>query len=160
MAVAAGVTPPRVLLIDAEGANAVAVGLTIHDATVVVTRGFVDQLPRDGQQAVIAHVMASIGNGDLILAAEILTLLQVWGLVSLLLEAPSVPAARAGLRLVGRTAIDTLRGGADAPSRELPVVTMLAGATFEKLGSVRLRSGCRTCTHWCSCSGICRYWSR
>ena len=135
VAVAAGVTPPRVLLIDAEGANAGAAGLTIHDATVVVTRGFVDRLPRDGQQAVIAHVMASIGNGDLILAAEILTLLQVWGLVSLLLEAPLVPAARAGLRLVGRTAIDTLRGGADAPSRELAVDTMLAGATFEKLGS-------------------------
>jgi hypothetical protein len=79
--------------------------------------------------------MASIGNGDLTLAAEILTLLQVWGLVSLMLEAPLVPAPRASLRQVGRTAMDTLRGRADAPSRELAVDTLIAGATFENLDS-------------------------
>jgi Zn-dependent protease with chaperone function len=135
VAVAAAVPPPRVLLIDAKAANVGAAGLTMDDATVVVTRGFVDRLPRDEQQAVIAHVMASIGNGDLILAAEILTLLQVWGLVSLMLEAPLVPAPRASLMLVGRTALDTLRGRADAPSRELAVDTLLAGATFENLDS-------------------------
>ena len=135
VAVAAAVPPPRVLLIDAEAANVVAAGLTMDDATVVVTRGFVDKLPRDAQQAVIAHVMASVGNGDLILAAEILTLLQAWGLVSLILEAPMVPTARANLRLVGRIAMDTLRGRADASSRELSVDTLLAGATFERLDS-------------------------
>jgi Zn-dependent protease with chaperone function len=134
VAVAAAVPPPRVLLIDAKGVNVGAAGLTMDDATVVVTRGFL-RLPRDEQQAVIAHVMASIGNGDLTLAAEILTLLQVWGLVSLVLEAPLVPAARASLRLVGRTAVDTLRGRADAPSRELAVDTLIAGATFENLDS-------------------------
>jgi Zn-dependent protease with chaperone function len=133
VAVAAAVPPPRVLLIDAKAANAAAAGLTMDDATVVVTRGFVDRLPRDAQQAVIAHVMASIGNGDLTLAAEILTLLQVWGLVSLMLDAPFVSAPRASLRLVGRTALDALRGRADAPSRELAVDTLLAGATFEHL---------------------------
>jgi Zn-dependent protease with chaperone function len=135
VAVAAAVPPPRVLLIDAKAANAGAAGLTMDDATVVVTRGFVDRLPRDAQQAVIAHVMASIGNGDLTLAAEILTLLQVWGLVSLMLDAPFVSAPRASLRLVGRTALDALRGRADAPSRELAVDTLLAGATFEHVDS-------------------------
>jgi Zn-dependent protease with chaperone function len=135
VAVAAAVPPPRVLMIDAEAANVGAAGLTMDDATVVVTRGFVDRLPRDEQQAVIAHVMASVGNGDLTLAAEILTLIQVWGLVSLLLEAPMVPQARASLRLVGRTARDTLRRRADAPSRELAVDTLLAGATFDNLDS-------------------------
>jgi Zn-dependent protease with chaperone function len=135
VAVAAAVPPPRVLLVDAKAANVGAAGLTMDDATVVVTRGFVDRLPRDAQQAVIAHVMASIGNGDLTLAAEILTLLQVWGLVSLMLEAPMVPAPRASLQLIGRTVNDTLRGRADARSRELAVDTMLAGATFENLDS-------------------------
>jgi len=135
VAVAAAVPPPRVLLIDAKAANVGAAGLTMDDATVVVTRGFVDRLSRDEQQAVIAHVMGSIGNGDLSLAAEILTLLQVWGLVSLMLEAPLVPAPRASLRLVGRIAMDTLRGRADAPSRELAVDTMMAGATFENIDS-------------------------
>ena len=135
VAVAAGVPPPRVLLIDASGANVGAAGLTMEDATVVVTRGFVDRLPRDAQQAAIAHVMASIGNGDLTLAAEILTLLQVWGLLSLVLEAPMVAPARASLRLVGRTAMGALRGRADASSRELAVDTLLAGTTFENLDS-------------------------
>ena len=86
---------------------------------------------------------ASVGNGDLTLAAEILTLLQVWGLVSLMLEAPLVPAARSSLRLVGRTAADTLRGRADAPSRELAVDTLLAGATFGNLDSGRRFKGAR-----------------
>src|SRR6185437_9777563 len=125
VAVAAGVPPPRVVLIDAKSANVGAAGLRMDDATVVVTRGFVDRLSRDEQQAVIAHVMASIGNGDLTLAAEILTLIQVWGLVSLVLEAPMVPAARASLKLVGRTAGDTLRGRTDAQGRELVVDTLL-----------------------------------
>jgi Zn-dependent protease with chaperone function len=135
VAVAAAVPPPRVLLIDAKAANAGAAGLRMDDATVVVTRGFVNRLSRDEQQAVIAHVMASIGNGDLTLAAEILTLLQVWGFVSLMLEAPMLPPARACLRLVGRTAVDTIRGRADPSSRELAVDTLLEGATFERLDS-------------------------
>jgi Zn-dependent protease with chaperone function len=135
VAIAAGIPPPRVMLIDTKATNVGAAGLTTDDATVVVTRGFVDRLPRDEQQAVIAHVVASIGNGDLTLAAEILTLIQVWGLVSLLLEAPLVPMPRASLRLVGRTARDTLRGRADARSRELAVDTMMAGNTFENIDS-------------------------
>lgn len=135
VAIAAGVPPPRVMLIDAKSTNVGAAGLTINDATVVVTRGFVDRLSRDEQQAVIAHVVASIGNGDLTLAAEILTLIQVWGLVSLMLEAPLVPMPRASLRLVARTARDTLRGGADPRSRELAVDTMMAGNTFESIDS-------------------------
>jgi Zn-dependent protease with chaperone function len=135
VAVAAAVPPPRVMLIDAPGANVGAAGLTMGDATVVVTRGFVDRLPRDSQQAAIAHVMASIGNGDLTLAAEILTLLQAWGLASLVLEAPLVGTARDCLMQVVRTARDTFRGRADASSRELAVDTMLAGTEFEKLDS-------------------------
>ena len=135
VAVAAAVPPPRVLLIDAKATNVGAAGLTMNDSTVVVTRGFVDRLSRDEQQAVLAHVMASIGNGDLTLAAEILTLLQVWGLVSLMLEAPLVPRPRASLMQVGRIGADTLPGRSDAASRELAVDTLLAGATFENLDS-------------------------
>ncbi len=132
---AAAVPPPRVLLIDAPGANVAAAGLRMGDATVVVTRGFVDRLPRDAQQAAVAHVMASVGNGDLTLAAEILTLLQTWGLVSLVLEAPLVATARKSLMQVVQTARDTLRGRADASSRELAVDTLLAGAEFGKIDS-------------------------
>jgi Zn-dependent protease with chaperone function len=131
VAIAAAVPPPRVLLIDTAGANVGAAGLTMDDAAVVVTRGFVDRLPRDAQQAIIAHVMASIGNGDLTVAAEILTLLQTWGLVSLLLEAPFLSHARASLAIVGRIALKTLQGKADASSRELALDRMLEGAGHE-----------------------------
>jgi Zn-dependent protease with chaperone function len=135
VAVAAGVPPPRVLLVDARAANVGAAGLTLADATVVATRGYATRLPRDAQQAVLAHVMASVGNGDLTVAAEILTLLQTWGLVSLLLEAPLVGTARDYLRRVGRTAKDELRGRGDPSSRELAVDTLLAGADFERVDS-------------------------
>jgi Zn-dependent protease with chaperone function len=131
VAVAAAVPPPRVLLIDTDAANVGAAGLTTGDAAVVVTRGFVDRLPRDAQQAVIAHVMASVGNGDLTVAAEILTLLQTWGLISLLLEAPFLSHARASLASVGRTAWQTLQGKADASDRELALDRMLEGAGHE-----------------------------
>jgi Zn-dependent protease with chaperone function len=131
VAVAAATPLPRVLLIDSNAANVGAAGLRLDDATVIVTRGFVDRLPRDAQQALIAHVMASVGNGDLTLAAEIMTLLQAWGFVTLVLEAPFLPSARASLRLVGRTAMQTLRGRADASDRELAVDTLLAGAGHE-----------------------------
>jgi Zn-dependent protease with chaperone function len=125
VAVAAGVPPPSVLLIDTPAANVGAAGLTMEDAAVVVTRGFVERLPRDAQQAIIAHVMASIGNGDLTVAAEILTLLQTWGLVSLLLEAAFLSHARASLGVVGRISLKTLQGKADASSRELALDRML-----------------------------------
>jgi Zn-dependent protease with chaperone function len=131
VAVAAGVRPPRVLLVDTPAANVAAAGLRIEDATVVVTRGFVDRLPRDSQQAVVAHVMASVGNGDLTLAAEMLTLLQTWGLVTLALESPFLSTSRARLGLIGRSAWRTLRREADASTGELAVDTLLAGAGYE-----------------------------
>lgn len=131
VAVAAGVPPPRVLLIDAPGANVGAAGLRMEDAAVVVTRGFVDRLPRDAQQAVIAHVMGSIGNGDLTVAAEILSVLQTWGLVTLLFEAPILPHSRESLGFVLRTALGTLSGPVDAGSRELALDRLLAGAGYE-----------------------------
>jgi Zn-dependent protease with chaperone function len=131
VAVAAGVPPPRVLLIDTPAANVGAAGLTMEDAAVVVTRGFIDRLPRDSQQAVIAHVMASVGNGDLILAAEILGVLQTWGLVALALEAPFLPRSRHNLMYVLRVAGHARRGHASPTVRQQAVDRLLDGAGVE-----------------------------
>jgi Zn-dependent protease with chaperone function len=128
VAVAAGVPAPRVLVVDAASANLAAAGLSMEDATVVVTRGFVDLLPRDAQQALMAHVMGSVGNGDLRVAAEILTVLQTWGLVTLVLESPMLPSSRKSLRLIFATAARGLRGQADRSSREAALDRLLAGA--------------------------------
>jgi Zn-dependent protease with chaperone function len=104
MAVAAGVPGPRVRVIDSDAVNAVAVGLSVDDAMVLVTNGFLDRLDRDERQAVVAHLVGSVGNGDLEIAATILSVFETWVLVAMLLETPlsarrrvrsKVPQARA-----------------------------------------------------------------
>ena len=91
MAIAAGVRPPRVMVIDSPAANAAAVGLTIDDATILVSRGLLE-LDRDSRQAILAHVVASVANGDLKIASTILSVFQTWGLVALLIDLPFGPS--------------------------------------------------------------------
>jgi len=103
MAIAAGLPAPRVMVIDrdaaANAANAAAVGWSISDATVVVTRPLIEDLTRDQTQAVIARVIASIGNGDLRIAFLILSVFETIGLVRLALHGPHRSGAR---RTLGR----------------------------------------------------------
>jgi Zn-dependent protease with chaperone function len=65
MAIAAGVPPPTLRLLDGPGTSAAAIGTGTGGATVIVSRGMLDQLDRDETQAVIGHLVASTGNGDL-----------------------------------------------------------------------------------------------
>ncbi len=132
IAIAGAIRPPNVMLIDTLAPNAAAVGLTIEDATLVVTRGFVDRLPRDQQQAMLAHVIGSIGNGDLALAREILTVLQTWGLVVLALDAALEPWARSNLAIVVRTIVGVWSGSAEQAHRERALDLMLGGAGFDE----------------------------
>jgi Zn-dependent protease with chaperone function len=131
IAIAGAIAPPKVMLIDTPAPNAAAVGLTIEDAILVVTRGFLDRLPRDQQQAILAHVIGSIGNGDLAVAREILTVLQTWGLVVLALDAAVEPWARSTLAMVARTTMGVLSGSTDQSHREQALDLMLGGAGFD-----------------------------
>jgi hypothetical protein len=66
MAIASGLPPPPVYLLDDEpGINAFAAGYSPRDAVVGVTRGCVEQLSRDQLQGVIAHEFSHILNGDM-----------------------------------------------------------------------------------------------
>ena len=65
MAIAAGARPPAVMMIDVPVANAAAVGSSLDDATIVVTTGLLADLDRDETKGVVAHLVGSIGNGDL-----------------------------------------------------------------------------------------------
>jgi len=94
MAIAAGLAPPRLLIIDTDVVNAAAVGVGIDDATVLVTRGLLDRLDRDETQAVVGHVIGSIGNGDLKIASIIFSIYQTWGALALLMNAPFAAASR------------------------------------------------------------------
>ena len=80
VAVAAGIGTPRVAILDAEAAggaaNAAAVGWSVDDATVVVTRPLLDLLTREQAQAIAARVVASIANGDLRITFLMLSIFQ------------------------------------------------------------------------------------
>jgi Zn-dependent protease with chaperone function len=128
MAVAAGVKPPRVLIIDTDAVNAAAMGTEIDDATVLVTRGLLDKLDRDETQAVIGHVIGSVGNGDLAIASIIMSIYQTWGALTILMHAPFGRTAR---RAVWRGFRTALRGRARAVDRweaEFVSETFLRGA--------------------------------
>lgn len=66
MAIASGVPVPSVyLLINEQGINAFAAGLTPGNAVVAVTQGCMKALTRDELQGVIAHEFSHILNGDM-----------------------------------------------------------------------------------------------
>jgi Zn-dependent protease with chaperone function len=104
MAIAAGIQPPKLRLVDAPPMNAVALGSSVDGATIVVTRGLLDALDRGETQAIIGHLIASIGNGDLRIAHYILTMYATVGLLERLPFTPIDPAMRARVRKVVRSA--------------------------------------------------------
>ena len=109
MALAAGLPTPRLMLIDADEANAAVFGASHLDATVVVTRGLLNRLDRRETQGVAAHLVASAGNGDLSLAASVLAVFQTLGTFLTLFDLP-----------FRRTAWIALGGLAGASVRRVP----------------------------------------
>jgi Zn-dependent protease with chaperone function len=94
MAIAAGLKPPQVLLIDAPVANAAAIGTGPDNAKVIVTRRLLDELDRDETQGVLGHLIGSIGNGDLRIGVLILSVFQTLGILSTVLDLPISGQAR------------------------------------------------------------------
>ena len=104
MAIAAGLQPPRLRIIDSDVVNAAAVGVGVDDATVLVTPGLLDKLDRDETQAVVGHVVGSIGNGDLKIVSIIFSIYQTWGALALLVNAPFAASSRRAIWRGFRTA--------------------------------------------------------
>ena len=88
MAIAAGLPTPRVLVIESEAMNAAVAGASHEAATVLVTRALLDRLNREQIQAVMAHCIASIGNGDLRVTQSLLATFQTLGLFHTVLDLP------------------------------------------------------------------------
>jgi Zn-dependent protease with chaperone function len=97
MAIAAGLPAPRVLLIEADAANAAAIGSSPNDACIVVTRRLLDDLNREELQAVLANLIGSIGNGDLSIAFTVASVFESCGMLVTLINAPFGPKARGAL---------------------------------------------------------------
>ena len=106
LAIAAGLPSPRLFVIDSPIVNAAAVGRTHKDAAVLVTRGLLDSLDRAETSAVIGHMIASIGGGDIKVTASILAVFQTFGFFLTVLDLPfrwSAWRALGGLVVVSAT---------------------------------------------------------
>ncbi|HZR28214.1 MAG TPA: M48 family metalloprotease [Terriglobales bacterium] len=88
MAIAAGLPVPRVMLVDSAGANAAAFGTSPQDARLVVSRRLLDDLQRDELEALLAHLIGSIGNGDLRVAFTVTSVFETCGLLVTLINSP------------------------------------------------------------------------
>jgi len=123
MAVAAGLRPPRVMLLDSDAANAAAIGSSSDAATVIVSRRLLDELDRDETQGVLGHLVGSTGNGDLRLSLIIASVFQAYGLLVTLVDTPFGPEARSAMMRLARFALG--RGSTADRSAEAAAVTAL-----------------------------------
>jgi Zn-dependent protease with chaperone function len=127
MAIAAGLPPPRVMVLDGEVANAAAIGASPREATVVVSRRLLAELDRDETQGILGHLIASVGNGDLRILLTFLSVAQTFGLLMALVDAPLSRRARATIGQLLRLALfGWMRRGRMGPLADL-VGTMLTG---------------------------------
>lgn len=82
MAVAASLPVPTVYLLEREdGINAFVAGFDPEDAVVCVTQGALDALSRDELQAIVAHELSHVVNGDMTLNVQLTV--QLHGLIVL-----------------------------------------------------------------------------
>jgi Zn-dependent protease with chaperone function len=88
MAIAAGLPVPKLMLVDSPGANAAAIGTSAKDARIVISRRLIDDLSRDQLQALLAHLVGSIGNGDLHVAFTVTSVFETCGLLVTLINSP------------------------------------------------------------------------
>ncbi|MEO5903680.1 MAG: M48 family metalloprotease, partial [Gemmatimonadaceae bacterium] len=88
MAIAAGVPPPKIRLLDGGIANAAIAGIRPVDSYLVLGRRLLDEFDRDETQAVLGHLIGSIANGDSRGAAQIHAMLYVLDLLTVVALAP------------------------------------------------------------------------
>ncbi len=141
IALAGGLPPPSVHVVDSPVANAAVTGTSPDDAAVVVSRGLLDGLGREETQGVVAHLVGRIGNGDLAIARTIASLSYTLGLCSAVLTAPTDRRARRALgptlRLLARP-----RAAAQNPEQAKEVALALLQAQGGGGGETVEAKGC------------------
>ena len=125
MAIAAGLPAPRVMLIDAPGANAAAIGTSPEDARIVISRRLLDDLNRDELEGALAHLIASVGNGDLRIAFRITAIFEACGLLVAIINSPFGPQSRRVLWRIVRYGFGGT-GGSDRAQEAAVVADVLA----------------------------------
>jgi Zn-dependent protease with chaperone function len=94
MAIADGIAPPRLMLLDSDASNAAMIGSSPETATMVVSRRMLDELDRDETQGVLGQLIGAAGNGDLAIAWKIASVFQTYGLLMTILMLPMSQNAR------------------------------------------------------------------
>lgn len=102
MGIAAGIAPPRVLLLDSDVRNAAVIGSSPDDAVLIIPRRLLDELDRDETQGVMAHLVGSAANGDLRIALILMSVFQSFGLVLMMLDLPFTSQSRRSLWTIVR----------------------------------------------------------
>jgi Zn-dependent protease with chaperone function len=87
-AIAAGVPAPRLLIVEQSAVNAAAVGSSARNASVLVTRGLIETLPRAEIEAIMGRLVAAICAGDLAVAQSMDAVFQTFGLALTLIDLP------------------------------------------------------------------------
>jgi len=118
MAIAAGLPAAKVMLIDSPGANAAAIGTSPADAHIVLSRRVLDDLDRDQLQALVGHLVASVGNGDLRIAFTVTSVFETCGLIVTLINAPFGKSSRSALWRIIRYSLRRGPAGAKAADAE------------------------------------------
>ncbi len=118
MAIAAGLPAPKVMLIDSPGANAAAIGTSVADAHIVLSRRLLDDLNREQLQGLAGHLVASVGNGDLRIAFTVTSVFETCGLIVTLINAPFGSQSRSTLWRILRYSLRRGTGSATAADAE------------------------------------------
>jgi Zn-dependent protease with chaperone function len=132
MAIASGIPPPAVRLLDGSGANAAALGTGLGDCHLVVGRRLLDEFDREETQGLLAHLVGSVGNGDLRGAAHVHALLYALELMIIVVLAPFARWPR-------RVALRWLGSPLSAPFRSRPARAERARALIRLLEAHRGR---------------------
>ena len=99
MAIAANLPPPRVLVVERQGFDAAVFGRDESHATVVFGSRILEALSRDELEAVAAHLVGSIADGDMAIGLHVATTSSLFGLLGRLtgvLDARAEVGATAG----------------------------------------------------------------
>lgn len=126
MAIAAGLPAPKIMLIDAPAANAAAIGTSPNDARIVVSRGLLERLNRDELEGALAHLIASIGNGDLQIAFRVTSVFETYGLLLAIINAPFGPQARRTLWRIVRFSLSRKKGSEASAQESAAVAALLS----------------------------------
>ena len=118
----AGIGMPEVAIYDAPDANAFATGMRRNSALVAVSTGLLRAMNRDEAEAVLAHEVSHVANGDMI------TLALIQGVVNTFV----IVASRVVGHLVDRVVFKTERGHGPA----FYITSIVAQLVFGILASI------------------------